>query len=342
MSDSLDTTPIRPPAGPCPATTLRLAVVVLNYRTPKLVADCLATLEGQIDPIQDLAVVVDNHSGDGSDDQIEQEIAQRGWGDWVRLVRSPVNGGFAAGNNVGIEAVRAQRYLLLNSDTLMRDGAIASMMAALDHHADVGMLGPRLEWPDGTPQESSFRFRTPITELINAARTGPLTRLFPGHETAMPAVDTPCRPDWVSFACVLIRREVIDKIGGLDEGYFMYYDDIDHCRRARQAGWEILYWPQAHVVHLRGGSGPVKELTKALKRRPAYLYASRTRYYAKYYGIVGVWWANLLWTAGRAISLARELIGKKPRHTCDKEWRDIWINALRPMSQANTRPEAKR
>ncbi len=310
---------------------MRLAIIVINYRTPDLVEGCLASLEGQVDPERDAVVVVDNASGDGSDERIREMIVEKKWEKWVRLVCSPVNGGFAAGNNVGIRTVDASYYLLINSDTVARPGAIGCMIEALESKPGLGLIGPRLEWPDGTPQESCFNFRTPITELLTGARTSVLTRMFPGHMGTLPVSDDPIEPDWISFACVVIKRAVIEQVGLLDEGYFMYYDDIDYCRHARQAGWGVLYWPKAHVVHLRGGSGPVKELTKKLKRRPAYFYASRARYFAKYYSRTGLWLTNILWEFGRAVALLRETFGKKERHTCDREAIDIWANWLDPM-----------
>ena len=105
------------------------------------------------------------------------------------------------------------------------------------------------------------------------------------------------------------------------------------------AGWAVLHWPAARVVHLRGRSNPVKSLTSQRKRRPAYWYASRARYYAKFYGRWGLWGANLLWTAGRSISLARELFGRKRPHTCAREWLDIWTNCWDPL-RTSTPPEA--
>lgn len=316
--------------SPCP-----LAVIILNYRTPGMTIDCLGSLEAEIQTVHGMRVlVVDNASGDGSDEQIEQAIRQQKWSDWARLHRSPVNGGFAAGNNVGLKAIEADRYMLLNSDTIVRPGAIAEMMRAMDEHPKVGILGPRLEWPDGKPQESCFNNIRPMHALVAAARTGALSRMVPKPNIAVPVSDVPMNPDWVTFACALIRKTVIDQVGGLDAGYFMYFDDVDYGRRARQAGWDVLYWPRAHVVHLRGGSGPVKQATAERKRRPRYYYESRTRYYAKYYGTAGLWWANLLWMLGRAISWLRELVRTKHPHTCQREAMDNWTNGLSPMRES--------
>jgi N-acetylglucosaminyl-diphospho-decaprenol L-rhamnosyltransferase len=309
----------------------RIAVIIVNYRTAGLVEDALASLDGQLIPGTDQAVVVDNASGDDSVGRIRAAVAQRGWESWVRVVEVKSNAGFSAGNNTGIRAVDADYYLLLNSDTIVRPGAIASMLEGMTAHPEAGLLGPRLEWPDGEPQISGFRFPTPLSELVQMASTGPVTKLFPRHEVAISVAEVPMPVDWASFACILIRRAALDTIGPMDEGYFMYYEDIDFCRRARQSGFGTIYWPHAHVVHLRGKSSPVKSLQQERKRRPAYYYAARARYYGKFYGRTGLWAANACWYLGHAIALVRQALQQRPARACEREYRDIWIHGLRPL-----------
>lgn len=309
-----------------------VAVIILNYRTPQMTVECIETVVPELKAFGSAkAVVVDNASGDGSVEHIQNAIQEHEWESYVHVVPSPVNGGFSAGNNVGIRAIDADYYLLLNSDTLMRPGAIGELVRAIENRADVGLVGPRLEWPDGEPQCSCFRFRTPITEMLAAAGTDPLFRMFPGHVGSFPISDQEMEPDWVSFASCLIRREVVDQVGPLDEGYFMYFDDIDYCRLAQKAGWKVLYRPESRVVHLRGKSGSVKQASAQRKRRPTYYYASRNRYYAKAYGRVGLWGVNLFWTTGRLIALLREVFGSKKPHACANECTDVWINAMNPL-----------
>ena len=266
----------------------QLAVVILNYRTPQLVVDCLASLVSQIDPQTQRVIVVDNASGDDSVDQIQGAIVAHHWQDWAQLLPSDQNGGFSAGNNLGIQAINADSYLLLNSDTIVRPGAIQTLVSALAQYPEAGIISPRLEWPDATPQISCFRDHSPWSEAIDAARTSIITNLLHNFDVPIPITDESFEPQWTSFACVLIRRSVIDQIGLMDDGYFMYYDDIDYCRRTRQTGWKIRHVPDAHVVHLRGGSGSVKSDVASRKRPRPYLYASRSRYFAKFYGPWGV------------------------------------------------------
>ena len=126
---------------------------------------------------------------------------------------------------------------------------------------------------------------------------------------------------------------MIDQIGLMDEGFFMYFEDVEYCHRARKAGWEIVHNPNAKVVHLRGGSSPVKESTLERRRLPPYYYASRSRYFYVVYGWVGLTFANLLWHFGRFVSKCRELFGRRERGVSEKEWLDIWTNWLHPNAK---------
>lgn len=306
-----------------------LAIVIVNYRTPELVIDCLNSLASEIPSLPPTKViVVDNHSGDDSVSLIKSAIVSF---DWVELIESEINGGFSYGNNVGIKAIKADNYLLLNSDTIVREGAIALLLEALNKYPQAGIISPRLEWLDGEPQISCFRNRSPINELINSAKTGVITKILNKYDVPLAVSEETIEVEWTSFACVLIRKTVIEEIGLMDEDYFMYFDDIDYCRRTKKAGWQTIHYPFARVVHLRGGSGSVKKDIATKKRPPAYLYASRSRYFTKFYGVLGLWLANLLWLLGRSISYTREIIEKKPPQTCVLESRDIWLNWYNPL-----------
>jgi N-acetylglucosaminyl-diphospho-decaprenol L-rhamnosyltransferase len=310
-------------SAPVEPRNARIAVVILNFRTAALVEDCIDSLIPEIDRERDVVVVVDNASGDGSVPRLRAHL-KRYPGAPIRLVESSRNGGFAAGNNLGVGAVAADAYLLLNSDTLVRPGAVKTLWEALEAHPEAGLVSPRLEWPDGTPQISCFRFHTPLSELLAGARTGVLRHLLRCFEIAIPVRDEPFEPPWTSFAAVLIRGEALAAIGGLDEGFFMYYEDVDACRRLWRKGWRLRHEPTARIVHLRGGTSPVKALTAERKRPPRYLYAARARYFRKSYGRAGLLAANLLWTLGRSISWLRELFGEKEPHTAERELADRW------------------
>jgi len=312
---------------------VRLAIIVLNYRTPEMVVDCLDSLQGELGPGM-VTVVVDNASGDGSADRIEAHVARSGYEGWARVLRSPVNGGFAAGNNLGIRSVSAENYILLNSDTIVRPGAIAGLLQGLTENPSAGIIGPGLEGRDGTLEKSCFRFPHPVSELIRAAGTGLVTRMLRRYDVPMELSQVPVEVDWLAFACVAIRGVVLEQVGLLDEGFFMYYEDIDYCQKVRAAGWKILYWPKPRIVHLMGGSSNITSSDHSRRRPPRYLYEARARYFSKYHGGAGLLAANALWMAGRAISRTRELVEGRQPVARDREARDIWTNILHPSEAA--------
>jgi GT2 family glycosyltransferase len=305
------------------ATDYRVAAIVLNYRTPELAANCARSALECLDPERDVVLVVDNESGDDSEEKLRAQLATVTRPE-VRVLATGRNGGFAFGNNAGIRAVTARAYLLLNSDTLVRPGAIETLYRFLESHPRVGLVGPRLEWEDGEVQQSGFRFHRPITELIAGSATGPITRALARWDVPLEVSSEPRRVEWASFAAIMIRAEVTRAIGGLDEGYFMYFEDADYCLAAARAGFETWQEPAARVVHLRGQSSPVKRLHAAKRRLPRYYYASRARYFRKNFGAAGWLAANLLWTAGRCVSWLRESLGSKEPHTVERQLLDTW------------------
>jgi N-acetylglucosaminyl-diphospho-decaprenol L-rhamnosyltransferase len=307
----------------------KLAVVILNYRTPALTLACLESLQDQIDA-DTRVIVVDNASGDGSADRIEQAIALHDLD--ADVLRSPTNGGFAAGMNFGIKAVPAEAYLLLNSDTIVRPNALMLMREAMRAHPEAGIIGPALIDENDAPAQSCFRDPHPVSELLRAARTGVLQRSLERFELVLPKTSAPMEADWIAFACVLVSRKLIDDIGLLDEGYFMYFEDVDYCHRAREAGWKVLYWPAAEVAHFAGSSSGVSS-AKQTKRAPRYYYEARARYYAKWFGREGLWLANALWHVGRGVSFCRERLGRESA-VRESEASDIWTNALAPLATA--------
>ena len=314
-------------------SNLKLSCVIVNYRTPHLVLDCLASLLPELSETDARVVVVDNHSDDGSSEVIKKWLGKYDAGDRIVFIQSSRNGGFAAGNNIGIRALRAQYYLLLNSDTLIRSGALRTILDTALKFPEAGLISPRLEWPDGTGQESCFRFPSPLVEMSYASQTGLIDRLLRKYIVAMPVQTQVAHPQWTSFACVLIKQEVFRQVGLLDEGYFMYFEDVEFCHRASKAGWGIVHNPEARVVHLRGGSSSVKKQTKLKKRVPKYFYASRTRYYYQTYGWLGLTAANILWWIGRTVSKTRQLMGRPDKAAIEGQWLDIWTNWLDPLKR---------
>jgi N-acetylglucosaminyl-diphospho-decaprenol L-rhamnosyltransferase len=309
-----------------------LAIIIVNYKTPKMVVDVLNSVKQNVANIDAQVLIVDNDSQDDSVTIINEWITTEDKKKKFRLIESSHNSGFSGGNNIGINAVDADYYLLLNSDTIVQPGALELLLETAKENNDAGLVGARLEWPDGQPQESCFYFHTPVSEFLKAASVGLFSRLLAPYIVARPVVDHVESYQWVSFACVLIRSQVIKDIGLLDDEFFMYFEDVEFSYRAQKASWRVIYQPNAHVVHLRGGSSPLKSQAKLRKKLPRYFYESRTRYFYLVYGYWGLIFANIAWTLGAAISGLREKLSKHYQsNTAQGQWRDTWINFTNPL-----------
>jgi GT2 family glycosyltransferase len=301
-----------------PNTSLTLLIVVLNYRTPNLTIDCLRSLVDEVQWRPGIRVVVsDNASGDGSVEQIDRAIKTEGWHEWVSLMPLERNGGFAFGNNAPVRKALAStnppRYiLLLNPDTIVHPGAIGALVEFMDSHPRVGIAGSRLENPDGTPQRSAFRFHTVLSELDGGLRLGIVSQLLEKWVVAPPVPEASTQTDWVSGASIIVRREVFEQVGLLDEEYFMYYEETDFCWRALTAGWSCWYVPQSRIIHFVGQSSGVHAPNIAPKRLPQYWFDSRRRYFLKNYGWLSAFLADTAWILGYLLWLLRRVVQGKP------------------------------
>lgn len=312
--------------------TLKCLVSIINYRTADLtiaaaqsVVECLGDSPARV-------VIVDNASGDGSDAVIA---------DWIKetrdsrlsLIRSPVNTGFSGGHNQGIAVdTEADYYLILNSDALLRPGFFDAIFAAAKAHPEAGLIAPQLEWEDGAPQISCFRFPGPASELIRGASTGPVTAFLRQHVVALDPPPDPAEIEWASFACILLRGDMVRQMGPMDAGYFLYFEDAEYALRARRAGWKTIHAPDAHAVHFRGGSGPVKKMQADRKRLPKYYWRSRTRFLRQAHGPAGPIVSNVAWMLGRVLARLRLLTGRTVPPAHEAEWRDIWTAVGTPLA----------
>jgi N-acetylglucosaminyl-diphospho-decaprenol L-rhamnosyltransferase len=313
--------------------TLSLAISIINYRTAEMTMDCVKSVLDDINDLDVKIVIVDNFSDDGSVEKIANWIAGLAADTPVQLVCSPTNSGFSGGHNQGMDAIGADYYLVLNSDTHLHPGCLAAIMATAAAHPKAGFIAPQLEDEDGVIQESCFRFPSMGSEFIRGANTGVVTKILASKTIPLGTDPDPKKIEWASFACILLSGEMRREIGPMDDDYFLYFEDAEYCLRGGRAGWSIKRCPQARVVHYRGGSAPVKALTKARARLPAYFYKSRTRFFCQAYGHAGLWAANLMWGAGRLIALSRRAFGRKGDNSKAAEGRDIWTNASQPLSQ---------
>ncbi|MBI4493200.1 MAG: glycosyltransferase family 2 protein [Chloroflexi bacterium] len=221
-------------------------------------------------------IVVDNGSTDGSGELVRAAFPQ------VRLVANTHNRGFAAGVNQGLALARGRYLLLLNSDARLEPGSLAALVACLDNHPRVAVVGPRLLNPDGTSQSSRRRFPTLATAFLESTV---LQRLWPAHPLlrryyVLDRSDEETQAvDWLVGACLLVRQAAVEQVGPMDERFFMYSEELDWCRRFKAAGWEVVYVPRARVVHECG-----KSSERDVLARHIHFNESKCRYVGKHHG----------------------------------------------------------
>jgi GT2 family glycosyltransferase len=225
-----------------------MAVAVISWNTRELLRRCLTTI--MADPPSEV-VVVDNGSSDGSIAMVREEFPS------VRLQVLPENPGYGAASNVAFGLCSAEYVLLLNSDTELRPGALAALVAHLDRCPRAGIVGPRLLNPDGTLQKSTFPYPSPLVPLVKRRPVADLVGFVPVLRDAFVGAwghDHPRRVPWVLGAALAIRRTAYEAVGGFDESFVMYYEEVDLCYRLRRAGWETHFTPATEVTHVGGAS----------------------------------------------------------------------------------------
>ncbi|MGC8781289.1 MAG: glycosyltransferase family 2 protein, partial [Anaerolineae bacterium] len=253
-------------------STPDLSVIIVSWNVRDLLRECLKSVVSDqssiaTQPQHDVSqltievIVVDNASTDGSAAMVAAEFPQ------VRLIANAENRGFSGGNNQGIALARGRYILFLNPDTVVLADALRKMAAYLDAHDDVGVVGPQLRYGDGRLQSSCRRFPTLWSALFEST---PLAWHWPDNpwarryrmedliSTIPPALpeneDAGIEVDWLVGAALMTRRTVLEQVGGFDEGYFMYSEELDWCRRVKGAGWRIVYLPAAQIIHYEGKS----------------------------------------------------------------------------------------
>ncbi len=250
-----------------------LSIIVVNWNTRGLLEQCLYTLErGTPDGDQVELFVVDNASTDGSGEMVAGRF------EWAHLITNEENVGFARANNQAILQSRGKYVLLLNSDTEVRPGAVQRLLAFMEGRPQAGAAGARLLNTDGSLQPSCHPMLTPEREfwrLIFLDRLAPRAT----YEMERWDIDRPRPVDVIKGACLLLRREALDEVGLLDEGYFMYTEEVDLCYRLAAAGWERWWVPQAEVVHYGAASA-----RQAAQEMYVHLYRSKVHFYRKFGG----------------------------------------------------------
>jgi N-acetylglucosaminyl-diphospho-decaprenol L-rhamnosyltransferase len=287
-----------------PVLSLDLSVVIVSWNVCALLRDCLKSVTGaqwdrpqsatsSVDSAQPEGlvfsndtpktdrrslttevIVVDNGSSDGSVEMVRSEFPQ------VTLIANPENLGFPTGNNQGITAAQGRYVMLLNPDTKVLGDAFPTLVHYMDAHPDVGLVGPQLLYPDGQVQSSRRRFPTLGTLFFESTWLAPLapSSLLDRYYVLDQLDNAVLDVDWVTGAAMLARREAVQQVGGLDEGFFMYSEELDWCRRIKGAGWRVVYLPTARIVHYVG-----KSSEQAVAARHINFQRSKIRYARKYH-----------------------------------------------------------
>lgn len=268
-----------------------ISVLIVSFNTRDLLRQCLASL-GQQPNVE--IVVVDNASRDGSADMLATEFPE------VRLIRSTANLGFGNANNLAFKEATGRYLVLLNTDAYLAPGVLDSALRRMDASPKVGMAGGRLVGTDGSWQPSARMFPSLVSELVilsGLAYRYPQSRFFGRFDRTWADPAQEAEVDWVPGAFAILRRELIDRIGLFDPRFFLYYEEVDLCRRIKAAGYKIMYWPELVITHLGGESAKTlseMEFSSHASQLTLWRMRSQALYYRKWHGTLGAWSAKTL------------------------------------------------
>lgn len=308
---------------------MAIAIVIVNYKTPELVCACLDSLSDELNREVAFEVFVgDAESRDGSTEIISKHIAQREY-DWASCDDNGANNGFAAGNNIILRrsVLHTERFkyvYFLNPDTYIRPRAVASLYEFLESHPEAAAVGSRLENSDGSRRAYAFRFPTPWREFFRGVRIPGFDRL----QVRLENLDERFEVDWVSGAAFMVRRSVIDQVGLMDEGYFLYFEEVEFLFRIRKAGYEVWHEPASRVVHLAGQATGVREDTVTQKPISEYWLNSRWKFFCDKYGLFQAAIANCLFLLGDLFYRIHRILRGKPLNTPPGSWQSYWSNGF--------------
>jgi GT2 family glycosyltransferase len=261
-----------------------ILTIVLNYKTADMTlkaADAariaLQGLPGEVD-------IVDNNSQDGSFETMSAHVTAQGWDD-TRVIQSGRNGGYGAGNNVGIQAGLSNGswpdyVYILNSDAFPKPGAIKVLYDHLNTTPSTGFAGSYIEGEDEIRHTTTFRFPSIWGEFEGAIHFGPVSKVLKNYRVPIELTQT-TPVDWLAGASVMMRQDVLDEVGLFDETFFLYFEETDLCRRAQKAGHRVMFLADSVVTHLGSVSTGMKEWSRV----PDYWFASRWHYFTKNHGV---------------------------------------------------------
>jgi len=262
-----------------------VGVVIVNYKTADLVKECLKSLFNELTYLPNLQVtVVDNDSPDDSFSDLSSFINDKSWQNWVEIVSSGKNGGFAFGNNVAIKPFLKQNkdYIwLLNPDTFISEKAGVKLVEFLENNPKSGIAGSHQQDENGKTLVSAFNYPSAIGEFIGAFKLGILDKLFPSKVISDHNPKNNQSYDWMSGASLLVRKSVFEDVGIMDEKYFLYFEEVDFCFKVKKHGYTINYVQDSAISHYVGASTNITDIQRP---KPKFWFDSRRRYFVKNHG----------------------------------------------------------
>lgn len=261
-----------------------LSILIVNYNTRELTLDALRSVYRSQTNYTFEVILIDNHSTDGSVEAIKEEFPQ------VKIIENQENVGFAKANNQGIRRAAGRYILLLNSDTIIQPATLEIMLRFMDQHPNIGASGCKVVLPDGSLDKACRRgFPTPSASFYYAfglAKLFPHVPKFNQYQLSYLDPDDDYPVDCLVGAFMLVRREVIDHVGMLDEDFFMYGEDVDWCYRIKKAGWEIYYYPKTSIIHYKGAGKKRKSRKVVYEFHRAMILFHRKHYQKSYSWLV--------------------------------------------------------
>lgn len=292
----------------------RVSIVIVNWKTPQLLADCLDSIATRDRGYADFETfVVDNNSGDGSVEMLKERYPN------VLLTENLDNVGFAVACNQVIPQANGQYILLLNPDTTITDNAISTLACFLDQRSEVGAVGPKVLNPDGTLQLACRRSFPSVSAAF--FRLSYLSKLFPANEKIARYNLTHADPDKelevdaLSGSCMMVRKEVVDKIGLLDEDIFMFGEDIDWCWRIKENGWKVVYIPDSIIYHVHGASSRLRPIGATINLHKGMEVFYRKHLAKKYWALFNLLVYTAIWSRAALFILVNLIRGVVERRT---------------------------
>jgi len=284
-----------------------LSIILVNYNTEHLLHDVIKKTRLALSQIAAEIIIVDNASKDSSVEVILRDYPE------CHLISNQTNIGFGRANNLALDHIQGRYVLLLNTDAFVSQDSLYKTIQYMADHPEAGILGVKLVGRDGILQPSCRYFPRPWNLFLQ--RSG-LTRFFPKTQMIDDmdwdhAMEKDC--DWVPGCFYLVRREVIDEVGLFDPRYFLYYEEVDHCLAAKNAGWEVHYFPDTSVIHLGGESAKSEgALTNSGSQLEVLQIESELLYFRKNYDLYGLGIHVLLCTLSDCINLLKGILKRKP------------------------------